>query len=179
MHLWMSSVNSGGALSLRDTWGPPEPYRLTRTLECELTCRKRRRCSVAQWCQSSQEWANRGSSLWSYAHSSCSSLGRSRSLRWSPREASHPVQKQSNTEVIFLYCQDVLYFDVVLPTSVFHIFLTCCNTSYSASSSLVALVGVVCWGMRTNSFIADDTDTGRQKAGKRSVIIITLYSTLG
>lgn len=86
----------------------------------------------------------------------------------SPRSiTSCPKTQQYRCHLPLLHCQDVLSFDVVLPTSVFHIFLTCCNTSYSASSSLVVLVGVVCWGMRTNSFIADNTDTGRQKAGKR------------
>lgn len=40
-------------------------------------------------------------------------------------------------------------------TSVLHIFFTCCKTSYSASISRVALAGLVCCGMRTNSFIAE------------------------
>lgn len=42
----------------------------------------------------------------------------------------------------------------VMDTSVFHIFLTSCSTSYRASSSFVVLTGVVCWDMRANSFMA-------------------------
>lgn len=63
-------------------------------------------------------------------------------------------------------------------TSVLHIFLTSCKTSYSASSSLVVLVGVVCWGMRTNSFIAVYTDVvgERKDDGVNAVFVCFSFS---
>lgn len=66
----------------------------------------------------------------------------------------------TNTATLVPFCHLHCLCCFALVTSVCHIFLTCCSTSYSASSSLVVLAGVVCWGMRTNSFIAEHADGG-------------------